>query len=389
MIKKDLADMRKHMKLESTMLQFGEIYNIYLKKDNLEIIHKEVKHFNSLDEETQELYIKNFKKLLSGAMDTKLFQLDFKEIEIENHSQKLLSSALENKSKEEELLYLDELVNKLAANYKYENDIVITFIRGQYWKGAKKRSIEADEAMDDNVFAFNFFIGSINKIEYPKKALQFDYINREFRTNSALDALVNLNSPLDGFMFPCFNNNCTDVNHIMYYSGRTNEVNMDFIEEVLNCSLKITAAEEKSSFNSIIREVVGDAINPETMQTIYEKIASKAEEVEEGEVPVVTMKDIQNVLEYSGVEEKDIEKLEKVYEETIGSTSFDFKVDNILPDLNSKSVKIESETANISIAPSALGKIKQVRDKHGRKCLLIELDEDIEINGIKIKDTDF
>lgn len=389
MIKKDLADMRKHMKLESTMLQFGEMYNIYLKKDNLEIVHKEVKNFNVLDEESQELYIKNFKKLLSGALDTKLFQLDFKEIEIENHSQSLLFSALESKSKEEELLFLDEIINKLASNYKYENDVIITFIRGQYWKGAKRRSVEADEAIDDDVFAFNFLLGSINKIEYPKKALQFDYINREFRTNSALDAVINLNSPLDGFMFPCFNNNYSDVNHIMYYSGRTNEVNMDFIEEVLNCSLKITAAEEKSSFNAIIREVVGDAINPETMQTIYEKIAAKAEEVEEGEAPVVSMKDIQNVLEYSGVEEKDIEKLEKVYEETIGTTSFDFKVDNILPDLNSKSVKIESETANISISPSALGKIKQIRDKHGRKCLLIELDEDIEINGIKIKDTDF
>ncbi|WP_139904691.1 DUF4317 domain-containing protein [Clostridium thermarum] len=389
MIKKDLADMRKHMKPESTMLQFGEIYNIYLKKDNLEIIHKEVKHFNALDEETQELYIKNFKKLLSGALDTKLFELDFKDVEIENHSQGLLYSALESKSKEEELLYLDEIVNKLAANYKYDSDIVITFVRGQYWKGAKKRSIEADEAVDDNVFAFNFFIGSINKIEYPKKALQFDYINREFRTNSTLDAVINLKSPLDGFMFPCFNNNCTDVNHILYYTGRTNEVNMDFIEEVLNCSLKITAAEEKSSFNAIIKEVVGDAIAPETMQSIYEKIASKAEQVEEGEVPLVTIKDVQNVLEYSGIEEKDIEKLEKVYEETIGSTSFDFKIDNILPDLKSKSVKIESETANISIAPNALSKIKQVRDKHGRKCLLIELNEDIEINGIKIKVTDF
>ena len=207
MIKKDLAEMRKHMKIGSTMLQFNDLYSIYLKKDNLEIIHKEVKNINMLDEESQELYIKNFKKILAGALDTKLFQLDFSDTDNEDNSQKLLYTALESEDEEEKFLSLDTIVNKLANNYNYDNDIVITFVYGEYWKGAKRRSIEADEAEDDSVYSFKFIIGSINKVEYPKKAIQFDYINKEFRTNSSLDAIINLNSPMDGFMFPCFNNN--------------------------------------------------------------------------------------------------------------------------------------------------------------------------------------
>lgn len=377
--------MRKHMKLESTMLQFHQLYSVYLKKDNLEVVHKDLKNFESLDSETQELYIKDFKKILSGALDTKLFELDFISVEDEGSSQNMLYKALEEENIESYIAELDEIVGKIAANYKYDEDIVITFVKGEYWKGAKKRSEAEDEAEDDNVYSFKFILSSINRIEHPKKSLQFDYINREFRANSSLDAIINLNSPVDGFMFPCFNNNYSDVNHVMYYSGRNGEVNSAFIEEVLNCSLKITAEEEKNCFNAIIKGVVGEAIKPETMQTIYEKIAEKTEEAEEGELPVVTVKDVKNVLVDSGVEVKDIETLEKVYEETIGSTSFDFKVDNILPDLKSKSVKIESEAANISIAPSALNKIKQVRNKYGKKCLLIELDEDIEINGFKIQ----
>ncbi|NLP27906.1 MAG: DUF4317 family protein [Clostridia bacterium] len=389
MIKKDLAEMRKHMKIGSTMLQFNDLYSIYLKKDNLEIIHKEVKNINMLDEESQELYIKNFKKILAGALDTKLFQLDFSDTDNEDNSQKLLYTALESEDEEEKFLSLDTIVNKLANNYNYDNDIVITFVYGEYWKGAKRRSIEADEAEDDSVYSFKFIIGSINKVEYPKKAIQFDYINKEFRTNSSLDAIINLNSPMDGFMFPCFNNNYSDVNHVMYYSGKNNEVNLGFIEEVLNGTIKITAAEEKKCFNAIIKEVVGEEIEPETMQTIYENIVIQGEEIEEGEEAVLSIKDVKRVLASSGIEEENIEKLEEAYEGTIGNTNFDFKVDNILPDLKSKSVKIESENANISIAPNALGKIKQVRNKHGKKCLLIELDEDIEINGFKIKGSDF
>jgi len=389
MIKKDLADMRKHMKIGSTMLQFNNLYNIYFKKDNLEIIHQEVKNFNMLDDEAQELYIKNFKKILSGALDTKLFQLNFLNTELEDNSQKLLYTALESEGDEEKFMALETFVNKLANNYKYENDIVITFVFGEYWKGSKKRSIEAEEAEDDNVYSFKFILGSINKVEYPKKAIQFDYINKEFRTNSSLDAVVNLNSPMDGFMFPCFNNNYSDVNHVMYYSGKNNEVNLDFIENVLNGTIKITATEEKNCFNSIIKEVVGDEIEPETMQTIYENIALKAEDMEEGEEALLTIKDVKSVLAGSGIDDERIEKLEEAYEATIGNSNFDFKVDNILPDLKSKSVKIESEKASISIVPGALSKIKQIKNKHGKKCLLIELDEDVEINGFKIKGSDF
>ena len=144
MIKKDLAEMRKHMKIGSTMLQFNDLYSIYLKKDNLEIIHKEVKNINMLDEESQELYIKNFKKILAGALDTKLFQLDFSDTDNEDNSQKLLYTALESEDEEEKFLSLDTIVNKLANNYNYDNDIVITFVYGEYLKGAKRRSIEAD-----------------------------------------------------------------------------------------------------------------------------------------------------------------------------------------------------------------------------------------------------
>lgn len=389
MIKKDLADMRKYMKIGSTMLQFNDLYSIYLKKDNLEIIHQELKNMNMLDEESQDLYIKNFKKILAGALDTKLFQLDFSNTDLEDNAQKLLYRALESEDKEERLLALDGIVNKLANNYNYENDIVITFVYGEYWKGAKKRRVEADEAEDDNVYSFKFIIGTVNKVEYPKKAIQFDYINKEFRTNSSLDAIINLNAPMDGFMFPCFNNNYSDANHVMYYSSKNNEVNLSFIEDVLNGSLKITAAEEKNCFNSIIKEVVGEEIEPETMQTIYENIAIRAENVEEGEEALLSIRDVKSVLASSGIEEEKISKLKEAYEVNVGDPNFDFKVDNILPDLKSKSVKIESEKASISIAPGALSKIKQIRNKHGKKCLLIELDEDVEINGFKIKGSDY
>ena len=78
MNKKDLADLRKEFKLNSYMMPIKEIYSVYLKKDNGEIITKELNHFEMMDMEKRELYLNNFKKVLTGTIDAKIFELDFK-----------------------------------------------------------------------------------------------------------------------------------------------------------------------------------------------------------------------------------------------------------------------------------------------------------------------
>ena len=77
MNKSDLAGIRKEFKLENELLKVGQIYSVYLKKDNQAIIHSQLEYFDRMDNEKQELYLKNFKKILSGALDTRLFELDF------------------------------------------------------------------------------------------------------------------------------------------------------------------------------------------------------------------------------------------------------------------------------------------------------------------------
>ena len=98
------------------------------------------------------------------------------------------------------------------------------------------------------------------------------------------------------------------------------------------------------------------------------------------------MKDVKNILNNCGVEI--ISDIENAFEETCGS-KYDFKINNIVPEFNSKSIKITSEIANITLTPKELNSIKQVKNKEGRKCLLIEIDEDIDIEGFKLETEEF
>ncbi len=395
MNKKDLVDIRKEFKMGSYMLPIKEVYSVYLKKDNGEVIIKELNHFEMMDIEKGELYLDNFKKILTGTIDSKVFELNFKAentveqldevavTEDENISQHILYKALGNG--ESIVPCADEIVDKIAKNYTYDTDIVINFMKAEYYKGNKKRSIEAEESIDDYVQGIEFILCSINKVDAPKKVLKFDYSEMKFKPNSALDMVINLKSPLDGFMFPSFSSQYVDVNKVIYYSSKAKQINTTFVEEVLGCSTKPTAIEEKESFDAILNTVVGGSIKPDTMQEIYEKINEKLdneEDDEQEEEPTVNMRDIERVLQDSGIENTEVVK--SAFEEICGN-DYEFKVKNIIPDFKTRSIKIENESTNITISPRDLSAVKQIRDKRGRKCLLIELNEDVQINGFKLE----
>lgn len=391
MNKKELADIRKEFKLDSGMMKIQEIYSVYLKKDNVQIdyepvIHSEFTFFDRMDMDKKELFLGNFKKILTGAIDTKIFDLDFQNLEQDDNTQNILNSALKTSDKNEIQSYINKLIKKIAANYKYETDVVVTFIKAEYWLGSSHRNIEADESIDDAVQAFNFILSSVNKIDVPKRTLKFDYTDKEFKANSTLDSVINLNAPLEGFMFPSLTDGYSDVNKILYYASKPKELSVAFIENVLNCGFKFTAEDEKNCFGDILKSVIGDKIKPELMQDIYVNIHELSEQVEEGESPILGIEDVKNILNNCGAEI--LCDIETAFEETCGS-KYDFKINNIVPEFNSKSIKITSEIANITLTPKDLNSIKQVKNKEGRRCLLIEIDEDIIIEGFKLETEEF
>ncbi|MGH4139965.1 DUF4317 family protein [Clostridium sp.] len=391
MNKKELTDIRKEFKLDSGMLKIQEIYSVYLKKDNVQIdfepvIHSEFDYFDRMDMDKKELFLANFKKVLTGAIDTKIFDLEFENIEEDNSTQKILGAALKSDDKNEIQDSLNKFIKKIATNYKYETDVVITFIKAEYWLGSSHRNMSADESIDDAVQAFNFILSSVNKIDVPKRTLKFDYTDKEFKANSTLDSVINLNSPLEGFMFPSLTSGYTDVNKILYYASKPKELNSTFIENVLNCGFKFTAEDEKNCFGDILKSIIGDKIKPELMQDIYVNIHELSEQAEEGESPTLGIEDIKNILNNCGAEIAC--DIETVFEETCGS-KYNFKINNIVPEFNSKSIKITSEMANITLTPKDLNSVKQVKNKDGKRCLLIEIDEDITIEGFKLETEEF
>lgn len=383
MNKKEVAHIRKQFKMDHDLLNIYDILNVYIMKETNEVYHWERRPFELVDREKQELHMGNFKKLLTGELDQKLFELKFQE-EAEEPTQVMLHQALVTGDPEEwqDLMLL--LVEKMLVDAKYERDTVITFVRGQYYLPTKARNEEAEESGKDEVFAHPFILCSVNSTEKQKKSLLFDYVEREYKYNVNVDPIIKLSSPEQGFFYPSVTDNYSDVNRILYCTGKSNFPDQHFIEQVLTAERSVTALEERAIFEDIVKEVAGEELDASTIAQVYEEIQYVIEtNEEEEEPPKLDYKDMERVLTISGVENVTPEKVERAFETIVDDKNYELKASSVMPKYTSKSIKIDTKVATISVSPQDLKYIKQVNFQ-GKRCIMIEVDEDVVIEGFTL-----
>lgn len=390
MNKNDIADIRKRFKLDTDLLTITDIYHVYIRQESSEIYHEESQAFALLDREQQELFMMNFKKVLGGKLGMKLFEVKFERQEEEpneEHTQKLLYEGLQAEEVDDWKTEMQHLALKMVKDVQYEKDLVITFVRGNYFKKTKRNSEETEIDMRDEVFTTPFILCSMNHTDLPKRSIVFDFQEREFKSNTMLDPIINLASPIGGFLFPCFTDNSADVNHVLYAAGKANKPDYAFIENVLNGEEVVTAADDKAVFEEIVKQVVGGEVDTETLGNVYEAIyrltVVDEEEEEPEEPPVIDAKQVERVLKMSGVDYVNTEAVETAFQTIVDDTSYEMKAAHIVPSYTSKSIKIETKVANISISPQDLKYVKQV-NYDGKQCILIEVEEDTIIEGFKV-----
>ncbi|GEN47079.1 DUF4317 domain-containing protein [Alkalibacillus haloalkaliphilus] len=382
MNKKDIANIKKQFKVNNDLLYIHEIFNVYIMKESSEIYHHQSMPFDLLEEEQQELFMNNFKKVLTGQLDEKLFELTFQK-DVENSSQLILHQGLLSQGTEEWKEQMLKLVEKMLKDKQYEMDIVVTFIRAEFRNPTKKRSEESDESSHDTVYSHPFILCSMNQTQDPKKELLFDYVQKEFKYNIVVDPVINLQKPISGFLFPAITDNASDVNHILYSSGKAYELDYHFIEEVLNAEEAVTAQEDKIVFEEVIRKVAGDQINTSTLSSVYEEVNRVVEESEAEEPPKLDYKDVEQVLKSSGVKDTEPEKVQEAFKTVIDDESYELKASNVVPKYNSKSIKIKTKVADISVSPQDLKYVRQTQ-LGGKLCLMIEVEENTVIEGFEM-----
>jgi hypothetical protein len=152
-------------------------------------------------------------------------------------------------------------------------------------------------------------------------------------------------------------------------------MNEQFIDEVIGAIPVLTAGEERALFEEILREVHGDSIQRETLSNIYERLETFKESY-----PLISSRSLKTILVDISPDKTD--EYNTVFEEKIDG-SYDFLVDNLIPDFKSKSLCIINKDLDLSIAPETLTEFEFV-EENGRKFLQIPIKETLVLNGFNL-----
>lgn len=331
--------------------------------------------FLSLPEEEIFKYFELLRKTLSGSLGKNLLNLGFStDSEAEGGTQEFLYRLRESRLKDDALL--EEFYDRVISSYEFVGNYLILLIHDAYDVPGKTTDGLTMEDASDTVF--EYLLCSICPVVLSKPGLSYDAEINEFH-NRMRDWVVNM--PETGFLFPAFNDRASDIHSTLYYSKNPEEPHAEFAEGILGCPLSLSAGVQKETFQTLIEQTLGEDCEYAVVKSIHENLTEMIEEHKEIPEPLTLGKtEVKHLLEKSGVEEEKLTDFEKLYDASAGEDTSLF-VDNVA---STRSFEVKTPDVVVKVNPERADLVNTMM-VDGRKCLVIEINDQVEVNGISVK----
>ena len=371
MNKKEILEIRKQFTPENCTISL--ICGCYVDGEkHIVMEHKDA--FGSLSEEEAFKYFDIFRHTLSGTPGKNLMDMEFPlETEAPGGTQDFLLR-LRDSHLEDDLL-LEEFYQKVIESYSYDMNYYIILIHAVYdIPGKSSDNLEMFDASDN---VYDFILCSICPVNLSKAGL---YYNTE--KNAIEDRIRDwiVASPANGFLFPAFNDRNTDIHGILYYTKNAENMNQNLVDQLLGCVPPLSASSQKETFHSVMESALGEDCGYELVRSLHEDLGEMLEAAKDSPEPLtLTKRDVRCILEENDIPEEKIQAFEKEFDESI-SRDTPVLVSNIV---NTRQFQIETPDVVIKVKPERMDLV-ETKVIDGRTCLVIPVDEHIEVNGMTV-----
>ena len=331
--------------------------------------------FLSLPEEEAFKYFDIFKKTLSGTVGKNMLNMEFPlDAEMPGGTQEFLLK-LRNSKLEDDML-LEEFYDKVIATYEYAENYYIILIHAMYdIPGRTSDDLEMFDASDE---VYEYLLMSICPVSLSKAGLCYNAEDNRIE-DRIRDWIVDM--PDKGFLFPAFNDRGTDLHSVLYYTKKSADLQPEMIDQLLGAKMPMSADDQKETFQMIIEDTLGEDGDYETVRNIHETLNDLIEEHKEEPEPLaLDMTEMKKVFEKSGVDAEKMENFDRNFEENAGEKA-SLLASNIA---ETKKFNIETPDVIIKVNPDRADLI-ETRIIDGRQCLVIPVDDHIEVNGINVR----
>lgn len=374
MRKKDILELKRRLKKDECT--FTKMCGCYVNGEKNIILNLKETFLNLREEEFFK-YLEIARKTLSGTIGNNILELNFP-LNEETIGGKQLSLMELKKSKLKDDALLDNFYKSIIDSYDYTGNFLILIFHDAYDVLIKTTD---NSKLDESEEVYEYVLCAICPVSLSKPAL--GYLEDENRIGARIRDWT-VGPPDLGFVFPAFIDRSTDIHSVMYYTKNAKDPHPEFMEEVLGCSSKQTATEQKEKFQTIIRNAIGSDEKKsdhlfmeiqETLNTIVDD--HNTVNGKDAEPVILTNDNIQDILIESGIPEEITAKIEKSYTEEFGDTPpvVDHLIDAKVLAANEQRKKEKRLEKKVQILEEKLEKTKQAATLDSEKESALESED--------------
>ena len=332
------------------------------------------KAFLSLPEEEAFKYFDIFRHTLSGTLGKNMINMEFPlEQELSGGTQEFLLKLRDSRLEDD--LLVEGFYDKVIESYDYPENYYIILIHAVY--DVPGKASDGEEMFDASDTVYEHLMCSICPVNLSKAGLSYNA-----HTNNIEDRIRDwvVDMPVKGFLFPAFTDRASNVHQVLYYSKKPEELSPDFISNVLGSEIPLSAGDQKTSFQAIVSDTLGTSCDYETIRNIHDNLNEMLEEAKEAPEPLeLSRPDIKRLLERSGASEEQMSAFDREFEDVMGEQKT-VLASNIA---STRTFQIETPDVIVKVNPER-SDLVETREIDGRRCLVIAIDDHLEVNGIEI-----
>lgn len=373
MIDKEVAELRRRYRPDRHNIQ--KICGCYVNLKG-EILTTFRESLTLMPEDEQEKYLEFLRKAMSGTMGRTLTNIEFSTKQVvDSPEHKLLSALRASRLEDEEAVRA--LYEKIAGSLRLPVHYLILLAYDCY--DVPYKSKDGDLQADAGDSQFSYVLCSICPVKETKPVLHYDGAEKAFK-NKGADWVVS--APEVGFLFPAFDGRATNLYGALYYTRNGAASYDELVDAVFHTRPPMAPKAQTESFREVLTDSLGEECRADVVQTVRQKLREMVEAHKEAklEEPLeVTRDEVGSILAGCGVSEEKMAGFRVKYESAFG-------VDRAVPPQNLLAAnRLEYRTPEVvvKVDPSRQDLI-ETRVLGGVKYLLINAEEGVEINGVKV-----
>ncbi len=371
MDKKAISEIRKLIKPDSSI---DRIRGCYVNEEG-KVIRQLRDSLATMEEDSQEKYCEILRGAMSGKLGRNLFNMGFPlEEEMEGGRYQMLYRLQQSELRDDDIL--TEFYEKVVEKFRIEGKYLILLIHGVYDIPAKgSDNMDMDDASD---YVYSFIVCCICPVSLMKEGLCYDEEACTF-LDRRRDWAVQ--KPVSGFLFPAFNDRMPDIHSLLYYCRKEDERHEEISADLLGCTLPMPESDQKEVFRSMVEQTLGSNCDFENVKNIHDAVGEMIEQNKDAGEPVQIEKaQMRRLLYENGADQSVLSDFDAAYDEAVGE-GVPLMAENLV---DTSRFEVKSPSLKISVK-SDMSDMLKTKVIDGMEYLLIPVTDELEVNGIRIR----